>query len=143
MKKILFMIPLLSACLFVHAQSTSSISNASYDHSTTSTSGWFEVAIPGSSASHYTLSYELAGKPFKNQINIGLAVTNPISSNIPLTGKIVNASGSILKTWSGSVGRNYSSVIDISTLLVGVYHLDIYDNANNKVCTISFDKPNM
>ncbi len=71
---------------------------------------------------------------------MSLSLTVP-ADPIALTGKIINASGSTLINWTGTVGRSYNYTFDISALSIGVYHLDIYDNANNKVCTIPFDKP--
>lgn len=141
MKKLLFIIPLLACSSIVGAQTTSSGTASSQNAAiAASTSGWFEVALPGSTNKHYTVSYGLTTKPFITQMKMSLSVTNPIDNPMPLTGKIVDPSGIVKANWSGNVGRSYSYTFNIASLAAGAYHLDIYDNMNNKVCTIPFDK---
>lgn len=102
--------------------------------------GSFEVlkTVSGKTL-HYGFNYMLYPRPFNDVINMNLSTANPQV----LSGKIVNdATGKTEIDWTpGNVGYRYKHTFDVSNLAVGSYHFDIYDDNNNIVYTIPFDKP--
>jgi hypothetical protein len=118
---------------------TSSTTNQSEFNNTNSIIGWFEVpaSTPGA---HYSVGYTFYTKPFRNELKVSMGIGTP-NSYVSLTGKIVNATGSEMITWSsGNFGGAYNHTFDISSLSPGMYHFDIYDANNNKVSSIPFEK---
>jgi len=102
--------------------------------------GSFEVlkTVSGKTL-HYGFNYMLYPRPFNDSINMRLSTANPQV----LSGKIVNdATGKTEISWTpGNVGYRYKNTFDVSNLAVGHYHFDIYDDNNNMIYTIPFEKP--
>jgi hypothetical protein len=100
--------------------------------------GWFEVDVTTTTGlQHYTVNFALESKPFVKNLKLVMGTTNPVT----LSGKIVDASGTTKQTWGPiNIGNRYNYTFDISNLSVGTYNLDIYDEWNNKVKTVSFEK---
>ena len=140
MKKLVLFVALLSATS-AQAQSTTTTGNvkntSTYNH--TLLEGYFEVNVLISGVTnHYGVSYILSPVPFANVMTVQMGTPHPMT----LSGKIVDASGHALVNWNpGNIGYRYKSNVDISSLNSGNYHFDIYDDANNLVKSISFNKP--
>lgn len=100
--------------------------------------GSFEVLkVVSGQTLHYGFNYMFYPKPFNTVINFKLSTANPQV----LSGKIVDASGTTKITWTpGNTGYRYMHTFDISNLSAGSYHFDIYDDNNNIVYTIPFEK---
>lgn len=100
--------------------------------------GSFEVLkVVSGQTLHYGFNYMLYPKPFNTVINFKLSTANPLV----LSGKVVDAAGRTKMTWTpGNVGYRYAHSFDVSNLSAGNYHFDIYDDNNNLVYTIPFEK---
>ncbi|MBA3827607.1 MAG: hypothetical protein H0X33_01590 [Taibaiella sp.] len=134
MKKLLLALFLFSS-VAGHAQITSSSANTA--GSSSDIGGAFYVSDVIGTATHtYNVNYILSPKNVINTINVTLAS----SFSIPLTGKIVNSSGTTISTWSGTVYNVYRTSFSVTSYPAGAYQLQLFDKSGNKVCTLPFTK---
>ena len=130
MKQLFLSFALPFICFSVNAQSAR-------QHADPNTGSFYVTKNSGIGKEKINVNYVLSPGIFTNVLNISMNTPDPML----LSYKLVDGKGKELINWMPSQKSDiYDHEFDISNLKPGKYYVNVYDENNNKVQVISFEK---
>lgn len=131
MKKILLSLTFIAVSAMTMAQSVAT-------QSAPANSGNFFVTKKSDKGQERILvGCTLSTAPFTTSLDMYLVAWEPLMLSV----KVMNDNSEMVMNWAPSqLNRQYNQHFDISNLIAGTYHMEIYGPDNKKVYTINFDK---